>query len=414
MGFFLPLAVAAGSAVAGLAGLKAAGKDSGAGATLDAAARGIEGVRGPRAEDLTYELERLVQQGVISPEEARAYTVDRSAMEGIDVDPRLKAAQMGALSNLQEIGAEKGLTAIDRAKLEEIMSRTGGQERGAREAIEQRMAEQGKAGSGFEFAAKMGSHQDAATRASQEGLDVAAAAQQRALDAIQQAGSLGGQMRGQEFGEKSEVAQAQDALAKFNAEHLQSTNLTNVGARNAAQATNLGERQRVADTNAGITGENRRIAAEAKQTVFENELDKRKAIATALAAKAQEQSERQKAKAAAAGGLLGAGATIGAGLLAKSDERSKDVGGKPDLDAFMASLKPAEFRYKDPSAAGAAPGENVGVMAQDVEKTPVGKTMVKNTAGGKMLDMQKGFGVILAALASLHDKYEELEAKGAA
>lgn len=386
------------------------GKDNGVSGMLAQAEAELRNLRAPTAEELTYKLDNLVQRGVITPEQAKAYLVEHSAYEDIGTDPRLRDAQLGALSSLQEIGTEGGLTAMDRAKVEELASRTGQEERGAREAIVQHAAEQGRGGTPAELAALLANQQGAATRASQQGTDIAAMAQERALQALTQAGALGGQIRSQDFGEKSDVAAARDALAKFNAEHLQSTEAANVAARNAAQERNLAERQRIADTNVDTAGKNKEIAVNAKQTAYDNEMAKRTAIADAIYKRAQDARERSKEKSAFTGNIIGTAGTVGAGYLSKSDERSKDVSAeKPDMDAFLASLKPLSFKYKDPASPGAAPGENVGVTAQDVEKTPVGKTMVRNTPDGKMLDMQKGFSVILAGLAALHDKYEQME-----
>lgn len=384
--------------------------DGGAGQTVDEAISLLKGQAAPTVDQLSYKIDNLVQQGVITPEQAKTFLMDKTAMEGISVDPRLKAAQMGALSSLQEIGSNGGLTAMDRAKLESALSRVGQESRGAREAILQRQAEMGRSGTGLELAAQLQNQQDSATRASQEGLDTAALAEQRALDAIAQAGALGGQMRSQEFGEQSDVASAKDALQKFNLEHLRANEEANVNRRAAAAAANLTERQRIADKNVEISGQNRKSVADANQQAFEDEMEKRKAIAEALSGKAAQQTARQNAKSAFVGSLIGAGGSVGAGMLSKSDERSKNIEDTPpDMDKFLETLKPLMFKYKDENSAGAARGENVGVVAQDVEKTPVGKTMVKNTSEGKMLDMQKGFGVILAALAALHDKDKELE-----
>ena len=409
MGFFIPIAMAAASAYMGA---KAAGKDGGAGRTLDEARGILQSLRAPTADELSYKVDNLVQQGVITPEQAKTFLMEKTAMGDVSTDPRLKAAQMGALSSLQDISSAGGLTTMDKAKIEAVTSRFGQEARGAREAILQRQAEMGRTGSGMELAAQLQNQQDSATRASQEGLDIAALAEQRALDAISQGGELSGQIRGQEFGEKSAIAEAKDAMDKFNLEHLRSNEEANVGRRSAADAANLSERQRVADTNVEIAGQNRKSIVDARQTAFENEMTKRKAIADALAAKAQQQIERQKQKSAFAGNLMGAAGTVGAGMLSKSDEKSKNIeSNAPDMDAFMESIKPLAFKYKDGDAPGENEEENVGVIAQDVEKSKVGKTMVKNTSSGKMLDMQKGFGVILAALASLHDKYEGLEEK---
>ncbi len=409
MGFFAPLAIAAGSAVAGLSAMNAARGDGGAGATLDALAAEMRGLTPPTAEELTYRLDDLVQQGLVSPEQAKTFLVEQSAFDDVSGDPRLRDAQMGALSELANISESGGLTMADRASLEQINSRIDQEERGSREAIQSHQAEMGRSGSGLEYAELLANQQGAATRGAQQGTDLAALAEMRALESLTQGATLAGQVRGQDFDQDARKAEAKDAMAKFNTEHLQGTEMTNVAARNAANERNLGERQRISDENARIAGTNREIASTAKQTVFENDLAKKKAIADALAAKAQQQTERQKSKAAMAGGMAGVAGSVGAGLLAKSDERAKDIEpGAPDLDAFMESLRPIAFDYKSGgTGAGEGPGRHVGVRAQDVEKTPEGRTMVKNTPQGKMLDMAKAFGLILGSLAELKDEIDE-------
>jgi hypothetical protein len=299
------------------------------------------------------------------------------------------------------------MTLRDKANLEDIISRQAAEERGARDAIMQNQRAMGRGGSGMELASKLMAQQGGATRAAQQGLDVAATAQERALQAIMQGGQMAGGMREQEFGEQARIAEAKDALARFNAANLQATEEANVGRRMAAKAQNLAEAQRIADQNVALAGEERKIRAGARQAQYENEMAKRNAVATMLGEKARNIREKQKEKAGFYGNIVGLGGNI-AGLAAlKSDERSKNIENEePDLDEFMESLKPLAFTYKNPSSPGASDGRNIGVTAQDVEKTPAGRTMVVNTPDGKMLDMQKGFGVILAALAALHDKIE--------
>jgi hypothetical protein len=82
----------------------------------------LQGLQTPDIEQMKVELEGLVQQGVISPEQAQVYLQDKSEMNNISLDPKLKQAQMDALSSLQDISSSGGLTASDRAKLGQIKS----------------------------------------------------------------------------------------------------------------------------------------------------------------------------------------------------------------------------------------------------------------------------------------------------
>lgn len=86
-----------------------------------------------------------------------------------------------------------------------------------------------------------------------------------------------------------------------------------------------------------------------------------------------------------------------------SDERAKKGIAKIDprsLDDFFASLKPKSFEYKN-KADGY--GEKVGLMAQDVEKTELGKKLFSESKGGmKAYDPQVLDGIMLAAIKKIY------------
>lgn len=166
--------------------------------------------------------------------------VDKSAMDGISTDPRLKQAQLAALASMQEIGSSGGMTATERAQLAKVQGEVAQADRGRREAILQNMRSRGMGGSGMELLAQLQSSQGATDRASQAGLDIAGMAQQRALQALTQAGGMAGGIRGQDFGEQSQIAAAKDAIAKFNAANTQQANQFNAGQLNSMGQFNAG------------------------------------------------------------------------------------------------------------------------------------------------------------------------------
>lgn len=103
-----------------------------------------------------------------------------------------------------------------------------------------------------------------------------------------------------------------------------------------------------------------------------------------------------------AGGPLGA---------AQSDEHSK---GPPeqdpqDLQRMLDQLAAYKYRYKNPDQPGAMPGNHVGVMAQDLERSPLGSSFVRDTPQGKMVDYGQMAGVQLAASAYLNERVNKLE-----
>lgn len=109
--------------------------------------------------------------------------------------------------------------------------------------------------------------------------------------------------------------------------------------------------------------------------------------------------------------LKGVGEGIGAAAM--SDKRNKtDIkDASSDIDSLLEALAPEKFKYKEGSKSkpGAGKGEYAGVMAQDLEKTKLGKSLVKETKDGKVVDYGKGFGMLLAAQARLNERLDELE-----
>lgn len=76
---------------------------------------------------------------------------------------------------------------------------------------------------------------------------------------------------------------------------------------------------------------------------------------------------------------------------------------------MLDNLKPYTYDYKEPKAVGAAEGRRYGILAQDLEKSEAGKTIVFETAQGKMIDTVQGFGLVLATLADINERLKKLE-----
>lgn len=112
--------------------------------------------------------------------------------------------------------------------------------------------------------------------------------------------------------------------------------------------------------------------------------------------------------------IAGLGQAAAAGAMA-SDERVKtDV--KPagkKIESFLDALGAHEYEYKGEAKKSALGGEgkHVSPMAQELEKTELGKGMVEDTAGGKVVDYGKGFGVMLATMKEMHERLKKIEGK---
>lgn len=181
-----------------------------------------------------------VEYQTVDPRLADLERVSGTAFDEVSTDPRLRNQQYQSLDALDEIIQGGGLTAADQAALNRIQTDTAQADRGRREAILQNMQSRGMGGSGMELLAQLQSSQAATDRQNQSGLDVAGMAQQRVLDAIMQSGQLAGGMRGQDFGEQAQLAQARDAISQFNAQNANANSLANANIANQMGLANAG------------------------------------------------------------------------------------------------------------------------------------------------------------------------------
>jgi hypothetical protein len=124
--------------------------------------------------------------------------------------PEAAAAQKRALQQLQQV-SERGYTPEEEAAIRQIQAETAATAASQRAATQEAFARRGLSGGGAERVAAFQGASQAANRAAQQGLDVAANAQRRAFQAMQQTGALGGSMRGQAFEEGRTRAAAEEA-----------------------------------------------------------------------------------------------------------------------------------------------------------------------------------------------------------
>jgi hypothetical protein len=273
----------------------------------------FEGQELPNIADSELQLQQLVQQGVLTPEEAQAIKMDSSAFNNIQTDPNLDKNQMDALLGLSEIADSGGMTTMDKANLSRIANEEASRERGSREAILQNAQQRGLAGSGLELMSQMQNQQDAASRTAQRDLDVAGMAQQRALEALIQESQMAGNIQNQKFNQQAQIASANDAISKFNAQNSQNQINRNVDARNDAQTANLAAKQEIANANVGLNNQQQQYNKELLQRDFDNRM-KRAQGSTGVAqtnsqAAGSDSQNRANANNQMMGALIGAGAS---------------------------------------------------------------------------------------------------------
>ena len=119
-----------------------------------------------------------------------------------------------------------------------------------------------------------------------------------------------------------------------------------------------------------------------------------------------------KVAAAQAQGAGGAAATSDVSL--KENMNQTEKSGSEMVEEFLDALKSYTYNYKDKENNGQKnpEGKVTSVMAQDLEKSKLGKQMVTDGPEGKMVNYGQGMAPLFAAIAELNQRTKKLEKKG--
>lgn len=211
-------------------------------------------------------LEKLQAAGVLNPQMEQAITAGVSQLSQIQPDQTGRNAQLNALQQMQQVGAT-GLRPEDMAALNQIRQQVAQDTEAKRQQIIQNYQQRGMGGSGAELAAQLQGSQAGSNQASQQGDQVAAQASQRALQALQASGAMGGQLQGADTALAAGKAQAADAFKQFDTQNAAARQQRNVSASNQAQLVNLNNAQNISNANAQMANaEKQRQLQGAQQT----------------------------------------------------------------------------------------------------------------------------------------------------
>jgi len=244
-----PVLSAAGSIAGGIAAKEASAGDIGR--SRDAAnisSQILQEIH--NAPDISKRLilEKYKQAGVLTP--AMEQNIIAQIPQAIGQDSQAVDAQRQALQEMRQRAAG-GLSAGDRAALNQAQQKAQGDVSSRLASIQQQQQAQGLSDSGSKLAMQMAAAQGGANNESESADRIAQQAQQAAIQATGQAAGLGGQLEGQNFGEGMANQQAQQQMQRFNIQNQLGVQQQNVGAQNQAQAANLANAQQVSNMNVG-------------------------------------------------------------------------------------------------------------------------------------------------------------------
>lgn len=302
----------------GLMDIITGGENEKAQAALAAALQDIRGVNTPTANDLQLTpLEQYTATGQLSPALMEAAAAGPSAYNAENLSAVPMSTMQQVLAKEGEIANAQGMTPQEQAAIAESEAAVNRNTAGQRGAIAQDFAGRGVPASLISAALQNATVGQNAGNENRAALDARAAAADRGITALGNQGALAGQMFGQEAGQANTVAAAENALNQFNAANSQQANLANQNVRQTANEYNTTNAQNIANEN--VTGSHQvqvQNQVEAPQEAASLALQKAAAEAGVGEASAGQHTAAGQQSAGLFSGLLGAGATMGAGAMA--------------------------------------------------------------------------------------------------
>jgi len=176
--------------------------------------------RGDRKKADALEQLAMQQYGEISVpvlKELQAQLISSGQWDALPSDFGNKNARDEAISRLMEVGESGGMDSQSVLAQEQARQSAAAQEARGRASVRQEAQRRGMGGAG-EFIGQLGAQQAGAQSAALAGMQNAASARDRALQALMQGGSMAGQAEAQDFNRAATINRERDALARYNAD----------------------------------------------------------------------------------------------------------------------------------------------------------------------------------------------------
>ncbi len=253
--------------------------------------------------------------------------------------------------------------------------------------------------------------QAAAEQNGKAALDAATARLQEQMAAAGQLGQVAGTARGQdvEIAKANQAAQLdqyksqiQTAIAQGQISSQEALSALDNNTKIAIQNGNLQQAFQELQAKYALMGLDAQKANQAAA------IDLEKIRSDAEIANMNAAIEAQAAKSATQGGILGGLASAVGSVFSDMNLKENITDGTKDVREFLDAIQPYTYTYKDQKHGA---GKFTSAMAQDLEKSKLGKDMVVNTNEGKMVNYGHGLGTILAAISDLHKRVTKTEKK---
>ena len=212
----------------------------------------IDGIKDPNFDPKDFTSEQYAAAAKFVPEIA-SYVEEKNPqlVKATASGQAGMEAQMAAVGRLRDL-ATSGEDVQSRLLTTRALGDAANQNAAQQRTIQQNAAQRGLGGSGLEFMQSMIGQQGSNQAATRAGQDAAMNAYQTKIQAMKDSGTLGGQMRQQDFSEQAKNA---DIINSFNQRQAQNANSYNqyvAGVNNDASRYNIGNQNRIAEANTGL------------------------------------------------------------------------------------------------------------------------------------------------------------------
>jgi len=310
---------------------------------------------------------------------------------------KMAESEAGIEAELDKIIDQGGMTEEMKSDYRQFQDQATAQAKAEQESITQQAMQQGRSGSGVELAQQIAANQASAQRRSQAAQQMAGAAQNSKMAALQSKSALAGQQ-----GQRGmQEASAKQNIAQFNALQRTGANQANLARRQQLSDIGAAQQRQMYGQLAGIEGQKFGEAMQRAGGVASGMQNYGNALAQ------QSGMQAQAAQAQAAGNM----ALLGAGISAFSDKNVKkdiDNPSTKDIREMLDKIEAFTYKYKNSEH---GEGKQMGVMAQDLEKSKLGKEFVKDTEQGKVVDYGKMASTMAASLADISKRLDKVEGK---
>lgn len=251
------------------------GKNKAAEEALKRAEAAFSGIDVPTAAQLTLpELQKYVQAGILTPEQAKTALIQGNAYQDIKMDPASIMAEQDSLNKLKGVSEAGGMTPQMQAQLTAALDKVATETRGNNAAITDQFSQRGIPASLMAEASMKQEAGDSARTAALTGTQAAGQAEQNAINAMMNEGNLASSMHGQQYSEQANKAAAENAMRQWNAGATNTTAEANANRATEANRMNLENAQNVSNQNTSDVNKRTAYNANIPETIFGNKVTK--------------------------------------------------------------------------------------------------------------------------------------------